>query len=763
MKHKSTLLLFIAVVVAALVAYSLSRKPTSEQTQQQQKRVLSGYSAGKVATVSFQEGDQRITCQREEGSDGGWRIAEPVQVRGERWAIEDILDQLERAEKVSTVRAEKGRPLDLATYGLDKSVRTVTLAEKAGGRTWKILIGKDAGAADAVWITLEGDPAVYSVRKSLAEKMAVSLTGLRSKSLAPRIPFLDLKEATISGTERGTAPAFEVQCARSGRRWEIKAPFYDLADEDRLEQLAAKVHDHRIGAGDFVVDDPTKASEYGLDRPMLTLTLKAEGKSQTVVFSFHEADGANTCYAMLQGEPAIVRVPATLFDDVRRSATDLRNTSLVGLPVYDVGSVEVTGPQGPLSVKKSGDAWQIAGEQPAAADKQVTERFLTDLKAIRVERFVADQTSDLAPYGLTEQQRMAVTLKGPTGEAAADVHLGGTDPGGELVYAMRPPYPAVLAVRKQDCLDRLRTGRVAFLNLVVVEERGADPLEVAVQRGGASERAARENAAEGWKLQEPVQAPADQDALDAIVGDLTSLRAESIVAEKADDLTPFGLDRPEIVVNATYQPKAAKENKAAPPAVPEKRTRTVQVGLAAQQPPGSRYARLDGDSRVFVLGERFLAHFNAGLASKVVCAEVGLVGLTFQKDGQTWHFRYDKETKAWTDDQGQAAPALEAIAGLLRDFRAVQVAEYTEKSPSLYGFDQPYLAVEIESETARGKKIVVGNETEDGKRFVKGPSTGFVLVAGKADMDALLAALEPPKPAVTPLAGPADNPPSPLE
>ncbi|MHC5035371.1 MAG: hypothetical protein ACYTFZ_10080 [Planctomycetota bacterium] len=64
MKHKSTLLLFIAVIIAGLVAYSLSRKPTSHELQKQRRNLLTDFDSSKIETLQIQQGDLRLTCRR---------------------------------------------------------------------------------------------------------------------------------------------------------------------------------------------------------------------------------------------------------------------------------------------------------------------------------------------------------------------------------------------------------------------------------------------------------------------------------------------------------------------------------------------------------------------------------------------------------------------------------------------------------------------------------------------------------------------------
>jgi hypothetical protein len=175
---------------------------------------------------------------------------------------------------------------------------------------------------------------------------------------------------------------------------------------------------------------------------------------------------------------------------------------------------------------------------------------------------------------------------------------------------------------------------------------------------------------------------------------------------------------------------------------------TLLVGAATDTPAKGRYARLAEDERVFVLADSVAAHAQADLASKDICKATELTGLTFHTDGATVRFTRDASRGVWTDAEGQdLGPQLAArvadAARLLEGLVALRVADYTEKSPILYGFDKPRLIVELEEKATKGKQVVIGSEVEDGNCYVRGPATGFVHVAAKADVGRLLSVLEP--------------------
>ena len=121
MKHKSTILLFVAVAIAGVVAYSLSRKPTSEELSQQRRRVLKDFKASDITSVTIEKDGKRLVCRREDGGD--WRITEPVDVRADRYELQDMLDAFAAANMISSPAFPKpGQALNMSVYGLDKPV-----------------------------------------------------------------------------------------------------------------------------------------------------------------------------------------------------------------------------------------------------------------------------------------------------------------------------------------------------------------------------------------------------------------------------------------------------------------------------------------------------------------------------------------------------------------------------------------------------------------------------------------------------------------
>ncbi|GAF73383.1 unnamed protein product, partial [marine sediment metagenome] len=166
MKYRSIIFFLVAILIAGLAAYYLSRKPTSEELQEQRRMLLAGFDADKIDSVTIRTDDKVLRCERDSRDEKAWNVAEPIRVRADRWEVEGILNGFETAKKLTSIHPTKGRPLDLAQYGLDKPAKRVTFAMKRPHpRSWALVVGKEAGVEDAVFVGLENEEGVYSVKK----------------------------------------------------------------------------------------------------------------------------------------------------------------------------------------------------------------------------------------------------------------------------------------------------------------------------------------------------------------------------------------------------------------------------------------------------------------------------------------------------------------------------------------------------------------------------------------------------------------------
>jgi len=770
MKYKSTLALLVLVVAAGLIAYALSRKPTSQELAEQQRQVLPGLNADDVIAIEIERGETKIACERT-GKDE-WTITEPVRLRTDKFEVDALLSKFVEAERVGrATMPEEGKPLSLADKGLDKPSRKVTF--RSGGvepRSWSIAFGDEVGVGDLVFAKPADREVVLRVKSDVAKKLDVTLNDLRSKKLCEEMEPDDLTALRIEAAKWEDAEAFALAAEKKDAAWELSEPIRDPGDGNKMAQLVRKINDHYVSKTDFVTDDATKAAEYGLDAPALTVTFTFGETEHTFIVGHKKQDDADKFYAMNKAEPAIVEITKTLFDDLRKQPDEVRDRSLLTFARENVKKIAITQGDASLVLDKQEGSWQIAGETPTPADGAAVTALLDGLESAEVKEFAAYDPEKLDVYGLADAQVCKVELKGGADETLAALELGEWKDDADTTHVRRPGYAAVLSLGVKDYLRDVRRGRLSFLGRQLLTESQDEAVAVALAFDGKKYRCTRADKDAEWKLAEPVEGDADAGALRRLVFLLSQLKAKGIAAESAADLKPYGLDKPQVQLAVTYrepeppkppEEKPAEGEKPEEKPAPKPRVHRLLLGAESKQYPEGVFAMLAGEPRVFILSKNVLDMVRVNPASRLISRADKVEKLTFTWPGKS--LVAVREEDVWKTPDGKelgtdARRNVKAVATLLEYCTAHEVAALAEKDPTAYGFDKPALTIEFKDAAAEGKKLVIGKELEDGTRYVKGPASSYVLVARKWDADKLLAITKEPEKPKEPAEKPAPEP-----
>jgi Domain of unknown function (DUF4340) len=131
--------------------------------------------------------------------------------------------------------------------------------------------------------------------------------------------------------------------------------------------------------------------------------------------------------------------------------------------------------------------------------------------------------------------------------------------------------------------DTTQASADAPVKILVVKDE--DITKFALKKNGSEQVGIERNSAGQWQITSPTSLPADQGAVSSLLGTFSSLSAERVVEDKANSLSPYGLDPPRLEVSLT-----------------EKQNRTQRLLLGDETPAGNgMYAKLDGDARVFTI------------------------------------------------------------------------------------------------------------------------------------------------------------------
>jgi hypothetical protein len=214
----------------------------------------------------------------------------------------------------------------------------------------------------------------------------------------------------------------------------------------------------------------------------------------------------------------------------------------------------------------------------------------------------------------------------------------------------------------------------------------------------------------GWRIAKPVDAPADDNAVKAVVSTLADAEVQKTLDAMPSDLAPFGLDKPTVTARVTLKDGSQ------PPAVAV--GKNTAIG-------GKTYVRKGDEAKLYLttssigfglnkqvkdLREKQILTFKDEDVTRVDIAPQGAEKVTLTR----------KDKDAWTVDPGDhPADSTEVRSYLssLRSTRAVDFPDDTGVDLAKYGLVEPRLAVTVTVGKGGGattESLLVGGETTEG-------------------------------------------------
>jgi hypothetical protein len=269
---------------------------------------------------------------------GEWAFTKPLQTRAGRWAVDGLLGTIEGLRMESVAGESVSDAKEVARFGFAKPTRTVTLVTKDGAsRTLELgapapdpnpqpsptpsaspLPGKK-GEKPAppkptkYYARQAGSGLVAVVPAALADDLAKGMGELRAKRLLEVATYeTEGFEVTAAGvTKKYAKSATKDKDGVEKTQWKRTAPDAKELDTTKVEDALFKIGG--VDVSEFV-DAPKAAADYGLDAPVLKVTLKAKGDSGV---ELGKKDASY--YARRTGDAAILKVDAAKAEELLKA------------------------------------------------------------------------------------------------------------------------------------------------------------------------------------------------------------------------------------------------------------------------------------------------------------------------------------------------------------------------------------------------------------------------------------------------------------
>jgi len=535
-------LVIMAVILACVAGFyfwDASRLEDKKQQEEQTKRMFDMPSD----TIDRIELDRSVSAPSGAGAapqpdaretillekhDGEWSIAAPLAARADQTWVRDFLGEL--VGPVIERRVESYGAL--SDFGLDPPTAHVTL-RGSEGKTVTALLGARSAVGHEIYAKLADQDGLLMIDAAIEPFLTKGVREMRDHSVLDFAP-ADVRKLEISRSgERLTLEKRDDQ-------WFIVGDPQLPGDRVRIDDMLTELQAARLI--DFVDEQPTDLSSYGLSEPHISVTVWLGETMAQKQLLIGTQDPALNYYARGSVRPNVFTVRKNLADTLSKSPNDLRDRSVLSFDRDDVAEIRIdTGGIITVMALDAADDWRMIEPAGMKAEGAEVSAFLSDLSYLRAVDFLA-----AVPDGLTPAAVISLTQP----EAAQPSTLTVFQPKTKenRYVATVTGGVGALTLSEKDA-EKLMKKPDDFRNKVFSDYTKRDLRRLEIVRG--EETTVIEGDGEAFTGSGKDNAELSNEVIEDLIWSFDFVKLREFVAAAGEDLTAYGLDKPGVTVNVT--------------------------------------------------------------------------------------------------------------------------------------------------------------------------------------------------------------------
>ncbi len=281
---KKTLFWVIVLITVAGTFYFFDQKEEAVKQLEAAKLRLLPFSVADVTKFWTYNIKTGLKIRIVRGKDG-WRIVQPLTVKGDKKAIEDYLKIIVTARKDAVLFTKPG-PKKLKELGLDDP--KVEMGLTAKGAETVIVFGEKGPTLNVSYAMFKGKPEVYRVHSDLKTESTKDVYAFRDKTI---IDFKPMKLRRLEIVKTGKA---RVMVEQDNGKWNMLEPVKGRASMKKALEILYAIKNGQIKA--FIDEKPSNPAAYGLSSPMLQVVIYQEKKKRPYILTIGKKDRARRGY-----------------------------------------------------------------------------------------------------------------------------------------------------------------------------------------------------------------------------------------------------------------------------------------------------------------------------------------------------------------------------------------------------------------------------------------------------------------------------------
>jgi len=566
MKFKGTVWM-AALFLGIVLYYYLVDIPAEKRQLEEKERAGKIFLFESDQVEEFILGKKDISLHLKRNSQDDWDLLTPVQANADPDTVFAFLSFLQSAR---FSRVVEDSPKDLSVYGLQEPSMTITLQLQGKGKK-TLLIGDDHPMNKYLYVQREGESKVLLAGDS-REALDKSLFDFRDKGL------LKFKEEEIVGIEfQNDRESF--QLSRQNDRWEIIDGEKTKADADEVKNFLSRVGKFKVKK--FLHENPDSLMPYGLNTPIMRLTLKTGKESEAFTLLVGEKKENEGHYGKIESAHNIVLFGNQLVRTLSKTTVDFMPKTLLEFKQENVAKIHLTTDDEKIVlVRNKKGGWKIIKPIEANADLSTVNSLLFDLKAARVKKFVKTSVNKPELFGLDSQKKV-LTVEFKEG-ASWTLELGDQSGAGQNYFGRRAGEASIFTL-SLDTTEKLFRSLYDLKNKKLLNFEKDAVEKISLEYPDKIFELQKSN--EDWSLTKPEKIKTVQGFIGKdILWSLNGLEYESIVTPPLSD-SDSGLSQPTVTVTVW----AGKDSKMAG---------KVIVGKKVEN-EAQYFARVEGDPNLY--------------------------------------------------------------------------------------------------------------------------------------------------------------------
>ena len=310
----------------------------------------------------------------EKNASGKWELTSPKNYR----ADQDVAGQL--ANALSNVTADKlieDKATDLASFGLQPPSEEIDIFTK-NGKNKVLRVGDDAPANAGTYVTLDGDPRLFTIPTYTKSNIDRPLNDLRDKRL------LTFDQDKLSRVEL-IAKKQDIEFGRDKDQWQIVKPGPYRADGLQVDELIRKVKDAKMDLTVSDEDAKKAAASFGSGTPVATVKVTDPSGTQQLEVRKVKDD----YYAKSSAVDGVHKVTTELGTGLDKNVDDFRNKKLFDFGFNDPNKIEMHANGKTYAFQKTGEDWFANGKK---MDNISVQSLIDKLRDLTASKFIDSGT-----------------------------------------------------------------------------------------------------------------------------------------------------------------------------------------------------------------------------------------------------------------------------------------------------------------------------------------------------------------------------------